>query len=557
MSEKKARPIPPTVEACYTALDRAIKTLKLYMGKGELSVNAVEALYTTLTAHFEEADDLILEVRSEGLNYKGRAFDTGGRTVHSYFHLFKDGLRELSFLPGLTLDEVKAFMNIVVAQEDDAPAVVQEPDEDSWEGEQRDEDTVTRLWEADFLHIRYHAIDAYAEGEIFDPERGFTRSLADQIQERLDLFRPSSGKVALDTNSLSKATQPESLASRGALQIIESEFPPEEHMRGWRSRVSEDEALGMDRFAVIWGRLVQGAQPGETETLADLMVQMFRDWMDEGNWDALIRALKVMLSLRKRDENSQPIVSYVLDEIVSPPELLRLLPAVEAIQPEDAIKAVIFHKALGNRAVDLLCQMLRDVNIGRTVAAFEKAFSQQKVGVENIHLARLKSRDEKILVLAIERLGNYRAKTHVAEAIRPMLSRTEASVRYAALRALQGDDDPAVLKALKRALEAFDKGMRQYAITELVATGTDFARTALLDRVEAKEFNGLEIAERRNLLVAIATLAGEDIEDWFYEQLEKSSWFRKKELEAQQDLIREALKTAGGAVALGILEDMS
>ncbi|MBD89201.1 MAG: hypothetical protein CL940_02550, partial [Deltaproteobacteria bacterium] len=254
---------------------------------------------------------------------------------------------------------------------------------------------------------------------------------------------------------------------------------------------------------------------------------------------------------------SQPIVSYVLDEIVSPPELLRLLPAVEAIQPEDAIKAVIFHKALGNRAVDLLCQMLRDVNIGRTVAAFEKAFSQQKVGVENIHLARLKSRDEKILVLAIERLGNYRAKTHVAEAIRPMLSRTEASVRYAALRALQGDDDPAVLKALKRALEAFDKGMRQYAITELVATGTDFARTALLDRVEAKEFNGLEIAERRNLLVAIATLAGEDIEDWFYEQLEKSSWFRKKELEAQQDLIREALKTAGGAVAMGILEDMS
>ena len=116
MSEKKARPIPPTVEACYTALDRAIKTLKLYMGKGELSVNAVEALYTTLTTHFEEADDLILEVRSEGLNYKGRAFDTGGRTVHAYFHLFKDGLRELSFLPGLTLDEVKAFMNIVVAK---------------------------------------------------------------------------------------------------------------------------------------------------------------------------------------------------------------------------------------------------------------------------------------------------------------------------------------------------------------------------------------------------------------------------------------------------------
>ena len=557
MSELKARPIPPTVEACYSALDRAIKTLKLYMGKGELSINSVETLFTTLTAHLEEAEDLILEVRSEGLTYQDKAFDTGGRTVHAYFHLFKDGLRELSFLPGLTRDEIQAFMRIVVDQEELETSTVQEQEEEEWEGAQRDEDTVTRLWEADFVHIRYHAIDAYAEGEVFDPERGFTRSLADQIHERMEMFRPSTEGVTLDASSLSSATQPESLAERGALAITGSEFPPEEHMRGWRTRVGEDETLGMDRFAVIWGRLVQGARPEETETLADLMVQMFRDWMTDGNWDALIRALKEMLSLQKRDEGSKPIVSYVLDEIVSPTEMLRLLPAVEAIQPDDAVKAVVFHKALGDRAVELLCQMLRDVNIGRTVTAFEKAFSDQKIGVQNIHLARLKSREEKILVLAIERLGNYRTMTEVAQAIRPMLSRTEASVRYAALRALQGDDDPAVLKALGRSLEAFDKGVRNYAISELVTTNSDFARGALLDRVESKEFNGLDIAERRSLLIAIATIGGEDIEDWFYEQLEKRSWFRKKELQTEQDLIRECLKTAGGAVALGILEDMS
>ncbi len=558
MSEPKASPIPPSVDACYTALDRAIKTLKLYMGKGELSTTSVETLFTTLTKHLTDSDDLILEVHSEGLTYKDSPFDTGGRTVHAYFHLFQDGLRELSFLPGLTREEVQAFIRIVVDQEDEETNVsVRDGEEDEWEGDQRDEDTVTRLWEADFVHIRYHAIDAYAEGEVFDPERGFTRSLADQIQERLELFRPNSDKPPQSSKALASAKPPAALAERGALPITTSEFPPEEHVRGWRTRVSEDEALGMDRFAVIWGRLVQGAQPEDTETLADLMVQMFRDWMTEGSWDALIRALKVLLSLRKRDEGSKPIVSYVLDEITSPTELLRLLPAVEAIQPDDAIKAVVFHKALGERAVDVLCQMLRDVNIGRTVASFEKAFSQQKIGVEKIHLARLKSREEKILVLAIERLGNYRTMVHVSEAIRPMLGRTEPNVRYAALRALQGDTDPAVLKALGRSLDAFDKGVRHYAISELVRTDSDYARTALLERVDSKDFGTLEIAERRSLLVAVATLAGEDIEDWLYEQLEKTSWFKKKELQAEQDLIRECLQTAGGAVAMGILEDMS
>lgn len=560
MSELKASPIPPSVDACYTALDRAIKTLRLYMGKGELSATCIETLYVSLTKHLEESPDLVLTVRSDGLSYNANSFDTGGRTAHAYFHLFKDGLRELSFVPGLTREEIQAFMRIVVPQQEEEQeplAARQESEEGEWEGEQRDEDTVTRLWEADFLHIRYHAIDAYAEGEIFDPERGFTRSLADQIQERMTLFRPSSPGPSQSKGALDSAEPPPALVERGALPISCSEFPPEEHVRGWRARVSEDETLGMDRFAVIWGRLVQGARPEETETLADLMVQMFRDWMTDGNWDGLIRALKVLLSLRKRDEGSKPIVSYVLDEITSPTELMRLLPAVEAIQPEDAVKAVVFHKALGDRAVEVLCQMLRDVNIGRTVASFEKAFSQQKVGVEKIHLARLKSREEKILVLAIERLGNYRSMIQVSEAIRPMLARTEASVRYAALRALQGDTDPAVLKALSRSLDAFDKGVRHYAISELVQTNSDYARTALLERVVSKDFSTLEIAERKSLLVAMATLAGEGIEDWFYEELEKTSWFKKKELQLEQDLIRECLKAAGGAVALGILEDMS
>ena len=164
MSETKARPIPHSVEACYTAPDRAINTLKLYMGKGELSSNSLQALVASLNAHFESADDLVLGVRSEGLTFKDKPFDTGGRTVHAYFHLFKDGLREISFLPGVTQQEIESFMDIVVDQYTDAVGAGGEAEETEWEGDQRDEDTVTRLWEADFQHIRYHAIDAYAEG---------------------------------------------------------------------------------------------------------------------------------------------------------------------------------------------------------------------------------------------------------------------------------------------------------------------------------------------------------------------------------------------------------
>jgi hypothetical protein len=556
MSETTASAIPQSVEACYTALDRAIKTLNLYMGKGELSVSSVEGLHQTLGQHLENADDLIFGVRSEGLTYKGKPFDTGGRTVHVYFLLFKDGLRELSFLPGVTLAEIQGFMQILVPQEEEEVAPAPSDDEKEWEGDQRDEDTVTRLWEADFTHVRYHAIDAYAEGEIFDPERGFTRSLAEQIQERMIRFRPPTGSGLGDRAGLSAAKQPKEFEGRGAMKIVGSSLPPEEHMKAWRSQVGVDEKLGMDRFAVIWGRLVQGAKPEETETLAELMVQMFRDWMDEGNWDALIRALKVLLSLRHRDKASQPIVSYVLNQIITPTEVLRLLPSIEAILPEDAVKAVLFHKALGDRAVALLCQMLQDVNIGRTIAAFETAFRKAELGIERIHLARLKSREEKILVVAVETLGAHREKAQVAEALRPMLGRNEARVRNAALRSLRGDSDPAVLKALARALNAYDQSMRHYAIAELERDASDFSRNAFLDRVESKDFTDLELVERRNLMVSMARLGGEDIEDWFYDQLERKTWFKKRELETQKQVVIECLEEAASPMAQAILEDL-
>ena len=114
-----------------------------------------------------------------------------------------------------------------------------------------------------------------------------------------------------------------------------------------------------------------------------------------------------------------------------------------------------------------------------------------------------------------------------------------------------------MLKALGKALEAFDKGVRSYALAELVSSESDFARTTLLDRVESKEFAGLELLERRNLVVGMAVVGGEDIEDWFYEQFEKKSWFARKELAAHKAFVRECLEEAGTPAALGILEDVA
>lgn len=559
MAEAQSTAIPASVTACYLSLDKAIKTLNLYMGKGDLSEASIDQMHASVKAHLEDNADLTIQITSEGLQYKGSQLDVGDRTTHYYFHLFKDGLREVTFLPGLLREEVAGFLRVLLEQQLENLNLLEEgQDEGVWLGDIRDHDAVTRLWEADFKHMRYHAIDAYAEGEIFDPAKGFSRSLADQVLERMARFRPLNMVGTGQAVSPADAKPPEELKKRGAMKIVGSQMPPDEHRKAWRSMVTEDEKLAMDRFAVVWGRLVRSAGPQDTERLAGLMVQMFRDWFEEGNFDALIRALKVLLALGKTGEN-KAVVHFVFTEVGRPTELNRLLPVIEEIDPDNAVKCVVFHKALGEAAVGTLSKMLVDLPAGHRIQAFERAFSNRGLSPSLIHLARLKSDEQGNVLVAIENLSGFLQLPGVRDALRGLLGRQDTRVRHTALRALRGDDDPYTLKAMARALDDFDKHMRVFAAEQLVATGKDFARDALLDRVISKEFRGLDQVERHSLLSGLASLGGEDAEDYFYDQLERRTFLGlgRAKLEAFQDELRAALADANTPASLSILKEMS
>jgi len=65
------------------------------------------------------------------------------------FRLFIDGLRELSFYPGLEKKELITFLKIIGQEADDEA-----------EGEAgADDDIVTRLWEKHLTHIQYIVVD--------------------------------------------------------------------------------------------------------------------------------------------------------------------------------------------------------------------------------------------------------------------------------------------------------------------------------------------------------------------------------------------------------------
>jgi hypothetical protein len=536
--------IPASVLICYSSMDKAVKTLNLYSGKGALAEGAVDSLRESLIRYLDEHDRLDLEVSAQGLLFEGTPLEADGQPAPYYFYLFKDGVRELSFLAGIEVKEVLSFLQILLDRHREAgeTATTHEGDEDA---EFREHDTVTMLWEADMQHVRYYAIDAYAAGEVFDPDRGTRRSLEEQVQARLRPFKTPGKRVSL------RGVRPVAEISNGAT-ITPAQRASEGILAALKVEGDNDEDFQMDRFAVVWARLVKTSPPDQLEGMAFLMVKTFEIWMDDHNWGALNRGLGLLQSL-SGVEQLQPVVREIVRSIAQPERLDHLAAAVLEVDPGEVARVTTFFGALGQRSVQHLARMLAELDPGVRCEAYAARFDEAKWGAHNLHLARLRATTSYIVQDAMKRLVPMRNLTVVAGAMRSLLTRPEVEMRYEALRALEGDRDPATKNALIRALADGSRDLRALAIRTLGNTPERWSIDALGERVQSKGFRGLQPIERRLLLVSYAKVADESIMQWFDDELSRQSLFGGKKLRDWQEELRRALTEAGTPQARAIL----
>lgn len=107
---------------------------------------------------------------------------------------FKDGLRELSFIKGITRNEISAFLGIISMD---------------YEKDVLDDDIVTLLWEEDFQHIKYIADDAFLfEDEAYEQdavehvksESGRSAEIMKAFKSAVSLEESSSANIISITN---------------------------------------------------------------------------------------------------------------------------------------------------------------------------------------------------------------------------------------------------------------------------------------------------------------------------------------------------------------------
>ena len=155
-SSNAVQPVPPdtpdreeieSAREVLRALAKTLKAYKMYLPEHAFRRRFREDLHARFRHHFDQHGDLVLTVKPYELWYGPAAvYEEPNRFENLAFRCSADGLRELTFQQGLTLEEIEAFIGIL-----------------SGDARPLDEDIVTRLWEAGFAHITYLVADATDE----------------------------------------------------------------------------------------------------------------------------------------------------------------------------------------------------------------------------------------------------------------------------------------------------------------------------------------------------------------------------------------------------------
>jgi hypothetical protein len=207
-------PAASEVREALSALGRAIKRAAMYRHARERHASCLQPAVAPLQALLARHPVVTLGVLPSALTCGGEAvYGEPAREGSLCFRLHRDGVRELTFVAGLDLDELVAFVDAAL------------PDQS---GPTSRDDAVTELWKADLRFVRVAAVSGYRMGD--EGGESTIAAASDRAQRSLDPHTPDDAEeqVARDAPPLLTPEQlreldPQdwgSLAARAASTVL-------------------------------------------------------------------------------------------------------------------------------------------------------------------------------------------------------------------------------------------------------------------------------------------------------------------------------------------------
>jgi hypothetical protein len=542
---------PPPVEAgqeltatreFFQALDKLVRTLNLYEGRGEACARTMDATFGLLTALLARGKLVIKPTPFEFLVGEEVVYTCQEDRSGLSYRLFRDGMRALTLSPGLERWELAELCEIMRA------------------GRQSDEeDSVTLLWDKDLPHLQYRAIDLFVEG-IFD-EGGILQQQAEELiaiceqpihasEGRQDAERIRAevfGRLDQARHQQAKSWRAEHLS---ALQRSAASDASD----ALRNAAANAPAQAKDlwrRAVAMLGRMI--AAGAKAERVSALLAGILEELWQNERWEILVTASRALRSLTGEgaDRRLAAAVSEALLHLCTRDRILTMLPLLERCGIGELAQLAELIAVLPTAANPHLVQVLVQLPPGEVQERLAVILGERRADLTDFHRKRLKSQNLAHVLAAIAALKLVPAAIPL---LRSLLAHPHPKVRLEVLRALERELGENDVPALLACLALDHRELQELCVALLGKIPGRRYIAKLLEQVKSADFEEWPPHRRRRTLQLAVQWGGTEANDFIVKRIIAMNPLRRNKIEiARQDMIA-AVQTAGGARAQKIFE---
>ena len=496
---------------------KTIKAFRLYPPDNPRLEEFRSQLFGKLQLFLEKYHSFVFQIGEFDFSFKGKIlYENRDVKTGLAFRLYKDGLRELRFMEGVEDEEIRGLIDIIVRSENI---------------NQLEDDMLTMIWEADFVHIGYVATDEYLdEMPVAIPENAaefrknvISKPVAHSVlfeldnegeEEEIDLYeilsRKQSETPTLQFNQnlyfltseelerLRKEVEAESspTAVFNIIDILFEILALEKKPEPFQDAVNAlnkmlDALLTLGEFQKASDLLSRSNIILNTYQLADWQTVSIQQFIEEaGDPQRIIRIGKILDQGNKvRLEEVSSYLSHLIPQCVQP--LMNVLGDLSNSKARRVLCDIICE--LGKNNLELITPFITD---------------SRWYLVRNV-----------IYILA--RIGKEQGLPYIFKGC----SHREPRVRREAIQALGLFGSPKASAILARALHDEDTQIRCLAALNLAKLVKKEGLPQLLEVVQSKEFYKREKVEIKAFFDAIGMIGSNDATQPLQKLLEQKSWF--------------------------------
>ncbi len=490
------------VHELFVVLGKAFRAYQLYDENNPVRHRFIDSLRQAFHGIWNDVDRLTLKVEEDRvLLGEEEVYKAASRGESLAFLFYKDGIREITFLPGIETGELEPFLGVLQK----ARKLVPEGD-----------DLLTVLWDVDLAFLQYQYVDFLAEGvDLPVPGDGAGQNLLESVLQ-VELGGEEEGEdegTAAGDGAEGAQAAPQTVRQEDfnptlyALDAREMDILRQElHKEVYRD-------LRGDVLSALFDRLEEPERAERQSEILDILGILLPNFLSRGG---LVPATRVLDELRRLestpgvfDESLLARSRALLDAASSPEAIDELIQALyDGTIRASSQQLSAFLRFLRAGAIAPLLREAETVDhreLREVLRSAVRGIAERNRGA----VVRLLTDPDPVIASGAARLAGDIQIAEAGPALAGLLAHAAAEVRLAAVEAAATLKASTAAGALEHTLDDPEREVRIAAARALGVLRYAPATDRLGDTLRSREIRQADISEKVAFFEAYALVAGE------------------------------------------------